>query len=168
MAFSMRDNQQRHYNKIDLSLHKNRIVQWCSDYLNGFRGWSDDYDFPGAATLCAIPLISVIQDAMTENSQSFSRPEDFKKNVIARLRDVDEWRLEGGTLIRRFSEQYEMDVAISITTDAKFKDVEIVKQAFEGNKIVYVPLSVGYFHLYSVDVLDDRKVCRQLVNGWLS
>lgn len=167
-TYEDKDYSQKLAQGYQFPFHQKKIVSWCSDYLKGSQNWDCRFYYPGEATLFAIPLIPVIQATMEQQGKTFSQIDEFGNNIISQLKECDEWRCESETISRKSVENADERIKLVITTDSKFDNVETVAKTFDANTIVYVPHAAGYFHLFAVDKLDNEKICKQLVNGWLS
>ncbi len=90
-TYEAKDHSQKLASGYQFPFHQKKILNWCSDYLNGVQNWDCRFQYPGEATLLAIPLIATIQTAMGEQEKTFSEIDEFSKNVISQLKERDEW-----------------------------------------------------------------------------
>lgn len=154
-----------HWRDPDLPRRLDEVLPWVSDYLNGKYSWRSEYDHPGTATFLAVPLATLIKEAMLEVGDTLTEPEQFQKHVLAKVKNGRNWTFDGEKFSSLSADEPPKTVYLEIANPV---DMDFKTNKFSSHTIVYAPESVGRYFLYAIDEIDGEREVRTLVDGWLN
>lgn len=153
-----------HWQDPDLPSRLDEVLSWISDYLNGKYSWRSEYDHPGPATFLAVPLATAIKQAMLDVGETFTEPEQFKKHVLAKVRNGRNWTFAEGKFSCMSADEPPQTVSLVIANPS---NLDLKSNKFSSHTIVYAPESVGRYFLHAIDEMHGEREVRTLVDGWL-